>query len=38
MPLITHPARDPENHAEMMRLLAEQRGAIKVSVNVKDEA
>ena len=34
--LLTHPVQGLENHAEMMRLLTEERRAIKVFVNVEE--
>lgn len=34
---LTHPIDGLENYAEMMRLLVEERGALKVFVNVAGE-
>ncbi len=36
--LLTHPVQDLENYGEMIRLLTEEKGAIKVFVEVKDES
>ena len=35
--LLNLPVRGPENHAEMMRLLTEEKGAIKVFVEVSGD-
>jgi hypothetical protein len=36
--LLTHPVEGLDNYGEMIRLLAEEKAAIKVFVEVKDEA
>jgi hypothetical protein len=35
--LLTHPVKGLENYQEMMRLLTEEKGAIKVFMNVAKE-
>lgn len=34
--LLTHPVKGLDNHAEMMRLLTEEKGAVKVYVEVNE--